>query len=254
MDVNFLKQSPIAHRGYFDNQSLAPENSLAACRAAIGYGFAIEVDVMLTLDGTVVVFHDDTLMRMCGSSRKVTTTTFKDLSSYKLLNSPEKIPTLRQLLDTVAGQVPLVIELKSFEEHRMHVDGKLEAAVLKELSKYRGPVALKSFNPESVTLLKKLGARCPVGFLSLNYAKDKEFYYIPKPEAVAHTTLTSPAAVAADFISYSISDLTDEISKQIRPKKPLIVWTVRTEEQFHKAEQLADNVVFEWRGVRPLKT
>ena len=46
----------IAHRGLWGRG--VPENSLAAAAAAIGGGFAIECDVRLSRDGTVIVFHD----------------------------------------------------------------------------------------------------------------------------------------------------------------------------------------------------
>ena len=53
----------IAHRGIFDNQVI-PENSLAAFRKARDYHFPIELDVSLTKDGVLVVFHDKNLQRM----------------------------------------------------------------------------------------------------------------------------------------------------------------------------------------------
>lgn len=60
----------IAHRGLFDNHSEAPENSLAAFRKAVDQGFGIELDVQLTKDGKLVVFHDFDLKRMCGIHKK----------------------------------------------------------------------------------------------------------------------------------------------------------------------------------------
>ena len=66
----------IAHRGLFDNHSEAPENSLAAFRKAVDQGFGIELDVQLTKDGKLVVFHDFDLKRMCGIHKKLTELTY----------------------------------------------------------------------------------------------------------------------------------------------------------------------------------
>ena len=55
-----------AHRGLHKRDKSVPENSLAAFERAASYGYGIELDVQLSKDGQVVVFHDDTLNRVCG--------------------------------------------------------------------------------------------------------------------------------------------------------------------------------------------
>ena len=60
---------PFAHRGLWDEG--LPENSLGAFRAAAEAGFAIELDIQLSSDGEVMVFHDYTLDRVCGRAGKV---------------------------------------------------------------------------------------------------------------------------------------------------------------------------------------
>ena len=55
-----------AHRGYHCKERGIPENSMKAFRAAIARGYGIELDLHLTKDGRLAVFHDDTLERMCG--------------------------------------------------------------------------------------------------------------------------------------------------------------------------------------------
>lgn len=254
ISTDFLKEHPIAHRGYFDNAGAYPENSLGAILEAVNKGFACELDVMLSSDGEVMVFHDDTLDRMCSIKKEVSQTSSAEMQSARLFSSAERIPTLAHVLAHVRGQRPLVIELKSFSYQGIHTDGRLERKVVELLATYSGPVALKSFNPYSVKELLRLrtGAdRWPVGFISCNHRKDPDFAFLTKEEADGLTNLRPGAAPDCDFISYNIRDLTDELSASIRAKMPLIVWTVRTEEQFEKAARLADNVVFEWRGVQP---
>ena len=59
-----LTRLPFAHRGLFSNENGVPENSIAAFAAAKAAGFGIEMDVALTDDGEVVVFHDDKFDRL----------------------------------------------------------------------------------------------------------------------------------------------------------------------------------------------
>ena len=69
-----------AHRGLFDNKSEAPENSLAAFRKAVEAGYGIELDVQLSKDKKLVVFHDATLKRMCGEKGNVWDYTLDELN------------------------------------------------------------------------------------------------------------------------------------------------------------------------------
>ena len=62
----WITEMPIAHRGYFNNEAGIPENSLPAFQRAIKHGYSIELDVHLTKDEHVVVYHDNGLKRMNG--------------------------------------------------------------------------------------------------------------------------------------------------------------------------------------------
>ena len=59
----WLFERPIAHRGY--HNETATENSMSAFRLAIEKGYNIETDVHLLKSGEVVIFHDNTLNRVC---------------------------------------------------------------------------------------------------------------------------------------------------------------------------------------------
>ena len=102
-----------AHRGLWSGRERIPENSLPAFRRAVAAGYAIELDVQLTKDGQAVIFHDNTLHRMCGVQGNVHDYTFLELQQFSLDNTKEKIPLLSQVLQLVNGQVPLLIELKT---------------------------------------------------------------------------------------------------------------------------------------------
>ncbi|WP_461752522.1 glycerophosphodiester phosphodiesterase family protein [Methanocorpusculum sp.] len=103
----------IAHRGLFDNSTAAPENSLPAFKKAADAGYGIELDVQLTKDREVIVFHDDNLHRSSGVDTLISDCTYEMLQEYRLFHSDEKIPKLSDVLSQVNGTVPLVIELKN---------------------------------------------------------------------------------------------------------------------------------------------
>lgn len=250
-NTDSLTALPYAHRGLHDNQGDAPENTMLAFEKALQKGFAIECDVKLAKDGEVVVFHDDDLKRLCNREGRIEDFASNELATFTIMKSKQIIPRLSELLHKVDGRVPLVVELKSFDHTNFERDGKLEQAVLDTIRDYVGPLTLKSFNPFTVEFLKSKLHAWPVGFLSCNYEKDDDLRNVLQGHAASMTNLTAKAAQVADFISYSIDDLTPDLSQKCRSeKKPLMVWTVRTKEQFIKARQLADNIVFEWPGVQ----
>ena len=104
-----------AHRGLHSRDKAVPENSLPAFRAAVQRGYGIELDLQMTADGKIVVFHDDDLQRMCSSPLVIEQATYAQLQEYNLGETFEKIPLFSQVLAQVNGRVPLIVEIKSTE-------------------------------------------------------------------------------------------------------------------------------------------
>lgn len=154
----------IAHRGL--HSELVPENSLTAFRLAVEKCLSIELDVRLTKDCRIVVFHDNDLMRMCGIEGKVFDYTYEQLSAFKLKNSDEKIPLLSEVLKIVDGKVPLLIELKGGAPF-----GELESRVDHMMKKYKGEFAVQSFNPFSVMWFRFHSPKVTRGQLVSKYRK-----------------------------------------------------------------------------------
>lgn len=157
-----------AHRGIFDNQKI-PENSLPAFQAAIRCGIGIELDVHRTLDGAVVVFHDNTLERMCGVTGRPEDRTLADLQRLSLLQSGERIPTLKEVLHLIDGRVPLLVELKGET-----LDTSLSDAAMPILENYRGLYAVQSFHPLLLHRYGKLAPHVIRGILVTHFGRDGE--------------------------------------------------------------------------------
>ena len=159
---------PYAHRGLWND--LLPENSLGAFRAAAERGFAIELDIQLSRDGVVMVFHDYTLDRVCGRAGKVCDLTAAELGNISLCGvENEHIPTLREVLEVVDGRVPLLIELKGESG-----DTSLVPAALKTLEGYHGLWCMESFNPLLLRAVKKQAPHVVRGLLSTDLLKEKK--------------------------------------------------------------------------------
>lgn len=140
-----------AHRGLFDNESGPPENSLPAFARAVEGGYGIELDVQLSRDGKLVVFHDDDLARMCSAEGRVDSYSYEELREMPLLGSGERIPLFTEVLELVAGRVPLIVELKMSPVNNYPV---CEAAN-RILSGYRGAYCVESFSPLAVRWYRK---------------------------------------------------------------------------------------------------
>lgn len=140
----------IAHRGLHTRDQTVPENSIAAFTAALDGEYGIELDVRLTADGEVVVFHDDTLQRVCGAPGRVDETDFADLRALPLFGTDQRVPLLREVLELVDEREPLVIELKTAKDY-----GDLCERTWRILRLYDGDICVESFDPRILRWFKK---------------------------------------------------------------------------------------------------
>ncbi len=239
-----FRRIPLAHRALHDVTDGRPENSRAAIKAAIAAGYGIEIDVQLSSDGAAMVFHDYHLGRLTGSQGAVNLRTAAELKTVALNGGDEGIPDLPEVLSLVAGQVPLLIELKD-QDGAMDTDvGPLEKAVAQAVTGYTGDLALMSFNPNSVALLHELCPDIPRGITTSAY-RPQEW---PLPEAVCARLREIPDydRVGATFISHEVDDLDSRRVHALKAAGAVICcWTVRSAAQEAQARQVADNVTFE---------
>ena len=137
-----LWTSYYAHRGLHEKDKSIPENSMTAFRKAVDAGYGIEMDLNLTADGRIIVFHDDNLSRLCGADRLITDCTYEELLTYNLENTGEKIPLFEDVLSMVNGQVPLIVELKNTKNLN-----ELCSKTAEHLDHYDGLYCVESFQP-----------------------------------------------------------------------------------------------------------
>ena len=220
-----------AHRGDFDNYRV-PENSLAAFRSAVKRGVGIELDLHLTKDGEVIVFHDNTLTRMCGDPRMPEEMTAAEIAGMRLLDTEEKIPTLKEVLAAVDGKVPMIVELKPVNGNH----NALSEKTCEMLENYKGLYCLESFDPRCIRWLKKHRPRLVRGQLAHNSLHEKSeevpFYF-----RFAMTNLFSNFWNVPDFIAYKFDDRNRFNLRLIRKiwHVQCVAWTLRSKEDYDTA-------------------
>lgn len=230
----------IAHRGLHDET--APENSIAAFEKAITNGLAIELDLRLSKDGRLVVFHDAKLKRMCSVSGGVKDYTYDELKVFRLKDSDEHIPLFADVLKLVNGRVPLLIELKNCDL------GTLEKRTDCLLKQYKGDFAVQSFNIFTVLWFRLFSKDVKRGVLLSTHRSGAVYEYIARKitaQPIVWRTIGKP-----DFISVDRRSLSPKlINAAQKAGISLFVWTARDEKQLENASMAADAVIFE--GVLP---
>lgn len=185
----------IAHRGLYSNPTI-PENSLPAFARAVRHGYGIELDVQLTADDQLVVFHDETLLRACGDARKLHTLTYGELEKLSLFGTGEKIPLLRDVLAAVGGAVPLIVEIKK-EGRYLETTRRTHAM----LQGYSGVYCVESFHPLVMRWFRKHSPETIRGQLSTDFGRE-EAGLAPAASFVL-TNLLLNFLSRPDFIAYN---------------------------------------------------
>lgn len=247
---NYFLHRNYAHRGLHTKDKLIPENSLAAFRRAVEAGYGIELDIQLTKDRQIVVFHDSTLNRVCHVKGRVDSFTYEELRQFQIEDTNERIPLFSDVLKLVDGKVPLLVELKHCYNNRY-----LCSQAYKMLTTYGGPYCIESFNPFIVGWFRKHAPHVLRGQLS---TVPKGYHNeLPAIAAFLLGNLLTNFLARPQFIAY---DKVVGKPKRVAfkaAKKPLslsicqalgaarAVWTVRTQEEAKYFEKNKDIVIFE---------
>lgn len=235
-NLDFLKGNLIAHRGFHNLKEGIPENSLAAFKRTIRNNYVIELDVHLTRDNKIVVFHDYNLKRACGVNKVIESCTYDELLKYNLFNTKHKIPLLSSVLNLVNGKVGLLIETKT-----INFNGNLERELSKLLDDYNGSFAIQSFNFFSINWFRKHKRKYVIGLLSSDFNERN----ISNLRKWIGKTLLMDIILRTDFISYDINALPSSYVQNKRKSKLVLGWTVRNKADFTKGKRYCDNLICE---------
>lgn len=238
------KGTAFAHRGLHGGSVC--ENTLPAFDKACAAGFGSELDVQLSADGEVVVFHDDTLERLTGDKRRVDEVKLSELKRMKLPGGGN-IPTFSEMLKTVSGRTPLLVELKNGKRN-----DELCEKTLKKLREYEGEYIIESFNPLILMWFRKNAPEIIRGQL----VSPKSGYQPQFKNTVAFvlSNLCLNFLGRPDFIAYD-GNAEKFISPKIQRtlfKTPMAVWTIKDPQRHHEALDMGEMPIFE--GFMPENT
>ncbi len=228
-----------AHRGLHNNDSDAPENSMKAFLKAVEAGYGIELDVRLSGDGVPVVFHDDTLDRMCGVGGRVCEYTYEELKAYNLRGTGEKIPRFEDVLRLVGGRVPLIVEYKLTGN-----DVNVCVECDKLLRNYGGAYCIESFHPFALLWYRRNNKRVMRGQLSYSFMEeDKKRSLLD----FALANLLFNFIAKPDFIAYGHRDYRNYARGICRYiyGATAVAWTIKSQEELDNRAEDFDLFIFD---------
>ncbi len=237
-EMEKFKTVMYAHRGLHNGERA--ENSMSAFKAAVDGGYGIELDIRLSKDGKLVVFHDDTLDRVCGREGKVVDFTADELATFSLNGTADGVPLFSDVLALVDGRVPLLVEIKEDPGN-----SAVSIAACEMLRRYKGEYIVESFNPLSLATVKKNMPEVSRGILSHRYYEYEKYR---KPLYFLLQCLLLNVVCRPAFIAYDHRHAKAFSLRFVRWffRVPTLAWTVRSAEE----EQIArkngfDGIIFE---------
>ncbi len=228
-----------AHRGLHDGNQQIPENSLQAFRLAVENGYGMELDVQLTKDKQLVVFHDKTLARVCGADLVLHNLTYDELQLYPLPDG-STIPLFSQVLDLVNGQVPMIVEVK------YHGDVTAIAKATHEaLKNYKGAYCVESFHPLAMYYFRKNAPEVLRGQLAYGGQWKKEDNSLITHFCMKHLLVNCVSR--PHFVAYSVpTDRTLAMWLMKHLFHPLLAaWTIREQIVLDDCMDVYDYPIFE---------
>ena len=208
----------IAHRGIYNNKNI-PENSILAFKEALKFDYAIELDIEMTKDNVLIVFHDKNLKRMTIINNDVKNMTYNEIKNLYLLNTKERIPTLEEVLKLVNNKVLLLIEVKKDKRYKIILNNLNEL-----LSKYNNYM-VQSFDIKSLYYINRNYNNYNKGIL-LSANSRKICWYLP--------LFVIFKIININFISISKTLVDNKKYTKYINKIPTYIWTIKSKEELNK--------------------
>ena len=239
-EMAVFEKQYIAHRGLFDNKIGIPENSIPAFRWAVENGYGIELDVQLTADHQMVVFHDESLKRMCGVDHILHKCTLAQLQHFTLGETAERIPLFEDVLKVIGGKVPLIVEVKA------EGDWKATTKKMAEIMDgYDGVYCMESFHPLAVEWFRKNRPYVIRGQLSTNYFRDEPGRRWTEKFVLTNLLLNFKAR--PDFIAYNHIWSRSPGYALCRKLFDVenVAWTIRNQDELKRAKKIFQVIIFD---------
>ncbi|WP_086618673.1 glycerophosphodiester phosphodiesterase family protein [Erythrobacter tepidarius] len=234
---DWLTQWEYAHRGL--HHPGVPENSRGAAEAAIAAGMGIECDIQMSRDNVPLVFHDWELDRLTRERGKTAGRSADDLCRIALMDTDQTIWTLADLLELVAGRVPILVEIKA-QPHLAIVTPCM--AIARALAGYAGAFAVMSFD---LRVGEWFARHAPAMVRGLVITDTLDHGYRNAWRAPHALERAKP-----DFLACDVRDLPNALTGLWRESgRALLTWTVRSPETRARGSAHADALIVEREGL-----
>lgn len=214
----------IAHRGIFDNEKVI-ENTIPSFKKAFQLEYPVELDVQLTKDSEIVVFHDEDLTRLAGNCGIIQKMDYAEIKKFPLRGTKSYVPLLSEVLQLNRDRYLIDIEIKPTKK----IDETIYF-LMKELEGYHN-FLIKSFDPRIVRRVKEIHPEIRVGLLIHDHYKNPFYQFL------FHTSLILKYA-KVDFVSISKKLLKNPRIMKKYLQYPVFVWTIKTPEEMDEKGHL----------------
>jgi glycerophosphoryl diester phosphodiesterase len=241
--LHWLTARPIAHRGLHDAARGIIENTASAAAAAIAGRYGIEVDLQVSADGEAMVYHDDALGRLTEGAGALAGLPAAALKQVAFKSTGDRMMTLGDLIDLIAGRTTLVLELKS----RFDGDLRLAARTAAVLARHDAPIAVMSFDPAPIVELRRLAPQLARGIAAERYFRLPHWDFLHPAKKRELAFLLHGWRSRPGFVGYRVDDLATIAPQAARHMfgLPLLTWTVRSDHDRAMAARCADQMIFE---------
>ena len=244
-NYSFLTEKPFAHRGYhsrsLNDSGKIPENSLEAFKLAIQKGYSIEMDIHLTKDLEIIVFHDFYLGRLTTKTGFVFNKKLNYIKKARLSNN-EPVPTIEDALSLINGRVPVLLEIKNSKLIKKNIE-VFTRVLAEKLESYKGPLALMSFSFELIKYIRKsnLYNKFPLG-LTTSFQTKETLANCIKNNKIESEIISNKL----QFISQDWKGIKNRRIKRLKKLNiAILCWTITSREIEKMLEGLVDNITFE---------
>lgn len=235
--VSWLKVWTYAHRGLHGPGRV--ENSPSAFGAAVDAGLGIECDIQRSLDGEAMVYHDWNFWRLHEHPQTGDAMEAAEWRALRYADSDEGPFALADLLELVAGKVPLLIEVKSRRSYDVERSCEKVAAAL---ASYTGRYAVMSFDPRVSRWLRR---HSPQTVRGLVMREDEHGHTQQAWQRHLALWIAQP-----DFMAYHVKALPNAFAANLRRSgMPILTWTVNSPEALAIASSHADAPIAEGAGL-----
>ena len=235
MRLDWLTKTPIAHRGLHGNEPLVLENTLPAFERAALQNYTIYCDVQLSHDGVPVVFHGVSVEQLTGQNKRIIDLRLAEIANIVLNDNKQHIITFEEMLKTIAGKVPILVNLEGNEGE----DAGLISRVTELLVAYPNNAAIMSQNIHLLRRIRFCDHTIPHGI---------------KAEGNRRNEIEEHFAMLAhdmEFVAYNFRQLANPFVRFAREKlhMPVLSWTIHNMSEWERARKNSDQMIFE--GFQP---